>query len=279
MRDTIEIFKEVLTGGVYDESAWHPLQNESTEAKWPLLRRWKHRALVKLAKRLDSAGISVLRRVNFDRKAREEGLDWPLLGYSMIGRRRLDNLQFCVETALAEGLPGDFIETGVWRGGACMLIKSILDARQVRDRTVWLADSFRGLPKPKDAADGDDLSEVGLLAVSADQVRRNFARFGLLDERVRFLEGWFCDTLPAAPIQQLAVLRLDGDLYHSTMDALTHLYHRVVPGGFVIVDDYGSWPSCRQAVSDFLAARGEQPNIQKIDTTGVYWRTATGRGA
>ena len=178
-----------------------------------------------------------------------------------------------METVLDEGLPGDFIETGVWRGGACMLVKCILDQRNVRDRSVWLADSFQGLPRPKDAVDGEDLSGVRMLAVSAGQVRRNFARFGLLDERVRFLEGWFSDTLPRAPVGQLAVLRLDGDLYHSTMDALTHLYDRVVPGGFVIVDDYGSWESCRRAVTDFLGSRGCRPDMRKIDSSGVFWRT------
>ena len=193
MRDAIELFKAVLTGCVYPETAWTPVQHEQVNPRASLLERLKHRFLVKLAGRLESTGIAVLRRRAFDVQVREEGRDWPLIGYSMIGRRRLDNLQFCVETVLAEGLPGDFIETGVWRGGACMLVKSILDARGVRDRTVWLADSFRGLPKPKDAADGADLSQAAQLAVSAEEVRQNFARFGLLDERVRFLEGWFCD--------------------------------------------------------------------------------------
>jgi O-methyltransferase len=271
----LELFKEVLTGGVYDESAWHEVRHEGPDPAASRIGRLKYRVLRMLARRLDRVGLAIVRRIPFSREVRAYGEDWPLVGYTMIGRRRLDHLHYCVETILAEGVPGDFIETGVWRGGACMLIKNLLDVQGVRDRTVWLADSFRGLPPPKDAADGDDLSNVDLLAVSADQVRRNFERFGLLDERVRFLEGWFSDTLPGAPIERLALLRLDGDLYHSTMDALTHLYHRVVPGGFVVVDDYGSWPSCRQAVTDFLAARGERPEITAIDRTGVFWRTAS----
>ncbi len=267
-----ELFKDVLTGALYDESGWRPVVGEPPvfPRTWP--DRIKRRLLQMLARRLDRAGLSLLRRTPLDTELRAGGGDWPLVGYTMVGRRRLDQLQRCVETVIDEQVPGDFIETGVWRGGACLLMKALLDSRGVRDRTVWLADSFRGLPPPKDAADGEDLSAVAQLAVTAEQVRRNFARFGLLDERVRFLEGWFADTLPHAPIERLAVLRLDGDLFHSTMDALTHLYARVVPGGFVIVDDYGSWESCRRAVHAFLAQRHEQPVIETIDATGVYWR-------
>ena len=100
------------------------------------------------------------------------------------------------------------------------------------------------------------MSGVSTLMVGADQVRANFDRYGLLDDQVRFLEGWFADTLPMAPIEQLAILRLDGDLYESTMDALVPLYEKVSPGGFVIVDDYGAWEPCRKAVDDFRAQHG-----------------------
>ena len=102
-------------------------------------------------------------------------------------------------------------------------------------------------------------------------MRRNFERYGLLDDQVRFLEGWFRDTLPRAPIEKLAVMRLDGDLYESTMDGLTNLYDRLSPGGYVIVDDY-SIPACRLAVEDFRRARGLTEEIVQIDWTGVFWR-------
>ena len=268
----IELFKDVLTGAVYDESAWRCVRFDppDPQARWRgTVKRW---LLRRLAQRLERGGLTMMRRIPFDAELRGRGEDWPFVGYTMIGRRRLDHLQHCVEQVIAEGVPGDFIETGVWRGGACMLVKKLLDAHGVRDRTVWLADSFQGMPAPKNAADGMDLQPVEFLAVSAEQVRRNFARFGLLDERVRLVEGWFADTLPRLACERLAVLRLDGDMYHSTMDALTSLYPRVAPGGFVVVDDYGSWPSCRRAVHDYLATRGEQPVIEKIDATGVWWR-------
>jgi hypothetical protein len=102
-------------------------------------------------------------------------------------------------------------------------------------------------------------------------VKRNFERYDLLDDQVRFLQGWFSETLPKAPIERLAVLRLDGDLYESTTDALVNLYDRLSPGGYVIVDDF-CIPACRQAVHDFRQTRGIQDEIIQIDWTGVYWR-------
>jgi O-methyltransferase len=89
---------------------------------------------------------------------------------------------------------------------------------------------------------------------------------------VRFLKGWFRDTLPTAPVQRLALLRLDGDLYESTTDALTHLYPEVSPGGFVVVDDYGDIAACRQAVTDYRKAHGIEEPIVPIDWSGAYWR-------
>jgi O-methyltransferase len=122
---------------------------------------------------------------------------------------------------------------------------------------------------PEDA--GDQHWRYRELAVGVDEVRSNFARYGLLDDQVRFLEGWFADTLPSAPIERLAVLRLDGDMYASTMDALEPLYPKVSPGGFVIVDDY-ALPGCRRAVDEYRARDGIDEPIVDIDGMGVFWR-------
>jgi hypothetical protein len=212
----------------------------------------------------------------FDKAKRHFGRDWPCVAHTMIGQVRLRNLRDIAELVLAEGVPGDFVETGVWRGGACILLRAILNAYGVTDRRVFAADSFAGLPKPNpdrypaDTADGHH--EFEELAVSLEQVKANFARYGLLDEQVVFLKGWFKDTLPIAPIEKLAVLRLDGDMYESTMDALRNLYDKVSPGGFVIVDDYGCVPGCRQAVDDFRRDRGIGESMIDIDGWGVYWR-------
>jgi hypothetical protein len=212
----------------------------------------------------------------FDLETRLGGTDWPVNAHTMIGMKRLDNLQFCVESVLADEIPGDFIETGVWRGGACIFMRGLLAAHQVIGRRIWVADSFEGIPPTADSEHTVDRrmrldSFNDVLGVSQETVRANFARYGLLDEQVSFLPGWFRDTLPAAPIEKLAIMRLDGDLYDSTMDALTHLYDRLSVGGFVIIDDY-SIGSCRDAVADFRTARGIEDEIIRIDSTGVFWR-------
>ncbi|MGB7263446.1 MAG: TylF/MycF family methyltransferase [Albidovulum sp.] len=214
----------------------------------------------------------------FDSDLRGKGLDWPSVAHSMIGRKRMDNLRDVACDVIEKGVPGDFIETGVWRGGACIFMRGILKAYGVTDRTVWVADSFAGLPKPdakKYAADkGDKHHKVDVLAVTQEQVAEHFSRYGLLDDQVRFLKGWFSETLPTAPIDKLAILRLDGDMYESTMDGLVNLYKKVSPGGYVIVDDYYAVPACKAAVHDYLSREcsDETVSIQEIDGTGVYWR-------
>jgi hypothetical protein len=207
---------------------------------------------------------------------RRAGRGWPAMAQTMLGMERLDNVQHCVETALENKIPGDLIETGVWRGGTCIFMRAILKAHGETGRTVWVADSFEGLPRPNaetypsDA--GDTLYTHDCLAVSLDSVRANFQRYGLLDDQVRFLKGWFKDTLPSAPIRQLAVARLDGDLYESTMDGLSHLYPKISKGGYVIVDDYGAIAACKQAVHDYRDQHGIREEIKPVDWTGVYWQ-------
>ena len=194
----------------------------------------------------------------------------------MIGRLRLDNLQDCAEAVLRDVVPGDFLEAGVWRGGAAIFLRGVLRAYGVQDRCVWLADSFAGLPPPDPerypADAGLNLHQFPELAVSQDAVRANFRRYDLLDDQVRFLPGWFRNTLPTAPVERLALLRIDADLYESTIDALTHLYPKLSPGGFVIIDDYGFVAACRQAVTDYRQAHHIEEPIVAIDWTGAYWR-------
>jgi O-methyltransferase len=212
--------------------------------------------------------------------ARIEGRDWPTRAHTMIGLKRLANIRQCVEAVLDDKVPGDLMETGVWRGGAVIFMRAILKARAVTDRIVWAADSFAGLPAPDvtnfPQDEGISLHRFPQLAVSLDQVKENFTRYGLLDEQVQFLKGWFRDTLPSAPVKRLAILRLDGDLYESTYQALDGLYDKLSPGGFVIVDDYGNVPACRQAVSDFRARKGITDKIEAIDWGGAYWRRSAG---
>ncbi|HVY71450.1 MAG TPA: TylF/MycF family methyltransferase [Verrucomicrobiae bacterium] len=211
-----------------------------------------------------------------DKSLRQEGKDWPRLAHTMIGQKRIDNLEHCVRTVIEEGIPGDLIETGVWRGGSCIFMRAILKAYGVKDRTVWVADSFAGLPEPDQNKYPDDAGDKHYtfksLAISLEQVQENFRKYGLLDDQVKFLKGWFKDTLPTAPIKQLAVCRLDGDMYESTMDGLVNLYPKLVKGGFMIIDDYGAVPACKKAVEDYRKANGITDPIKEIDWTGSYWR-------
>lgn len=220
-------------------------------------------------------GYKVVAEVPFDPKKRAEGRDVPTRGETMIGFARLDNLQYCVDTAIDEGIEGDFLEAGVWRGGASIFMKALLAARGVKDRKVWLADSFAGLPAPDPrypADEGSELHTLDVLSVTEEQVRANFQKYGLLDENVRFLKGWFEYTLASAPFTKLAVLRLDGDMYSSTMQTLEATYDRLSPGGFCIIDDYGAFEFCRQAVDDYRAKHGITDQVHVIDWAGAYWR-------
>ncbi len=219
--------------------------------------------------------LQLVRRRKITESERTEGKNWPGYADTMIGMKRLDNLQYCVETVLADKVDGDFIETGVWRGGACIFMRAILAAHGVTDRKIYVADSFEGLPKPEEekySADKGDRHHVyDFLAVSKDEVQSNFQRYGLLDDQVVFLKGWFKDTLPHLKAEKLAIIRLDGDMYSSTMDALNNLYSKLSVGGFCIIDDY-ALEGCKLAVADFRKQHSITSEIKQIDWTGAYWR-------
>lgn len=210
----------------------------------------------------------------YDPVKRAGGRDWPSQAHTMIGEKRLKNLEECCIDVLCDSVPGDFVETGAWRGGACILMRGLLEViDDGQDRKVWVCDSFEGLPKPERKEDaGDQHHTFKQLAVSLEEVQENFRKYNLLDDRVIFLKGWFKDTLPAAPIDKIAVLRLDGDMFGSTMDAFQALYPKVSRGGYVIVDDYYAVAGCRNAITECREMFGITDPIQEIDGMGVYWR-------
>lgn len=261
----LDLMKRVLLNTTYGDAEHIPIIPQSSQEQ-DLLDRGKR------------TGLLLVRERMVDMPSRLEGREWPQPQHvhSMMGQKRLDNLQHCVFDVLNKGVPGDLIETGVWRGGGTIFMRSILKAFNVTDRTVWVADSFKGLPPPdsvKYPADaGDTHFQLPDLSVSKEKVKINFEKYGLLDDQVRFLEGWFSETLSKAPIKQLAVMRLDGDMYESTTDALIALYPKLSPGGYVIVDDFGYLESCKKAVLDFRKSRNISEPIQIIDWTGVYWQ-------
>lgn len=190
---------------------------------------------------------------------------------TMLGLRQLGHMEQCVVDVLREGVPGDLLEAGVWRGGMTIFMRGVLRAYGASDRLVWVADSFAGLPQPETGQEYDAWKE-GDMAVSLQEVQENFERYGLLDDQVRFLQGFFSQTLPQAPIEKLAILRVDADLYSSTLDVLNNLYPRLSPGGYAIFDDYQNLPDCKRAIDEFRAAHNIREPISKIDERAVYWR-------
>jgi len=243
----LDLMEKCLTGVIYRDPPMRP--------------HWRH----------------IFRKQEYSDAIRDSGKDWPSLAHTMIGMKRLHSLRQQVEATLRDRIPGDYIETGVWRGGACIMMRAVLAAHGVTDRLVYCADSFAGVPPPNakryPADRRRNFYKYKQLAVSLEEVHANFAAYGLLDEQVRFVKGLFADTLPTLAAERFALIRLDGDLYESTMDGLNALYHRLSPGGYVVIDDYGL-RSSRTAVHDFLAQRGESVEFQRIDDYGVWWQKA-----
>jgi O-methyltransferase len=269
--DYLSLLKRTLTATIHQD-----VYTCSTTFDRPNLRQWpwtpRRWAVYYAAGLVRLLGWELVKRS--EREPAEQGRAWPLVGETMVGMARLDNLHSCLEAVVREGVPGDFIETGVWRGGSSIFARGVFKALGVHDRQVWVADSFAGLPPPdgRYAEDAGDMCHSILeLAIPLEVVKENFRRYGLLDEQVRFLPGWFRDTLPTLEDHRWAVIRLDGDMYASTMDALENLYPRLSAGGYVIIDDWSIEP-CRAAVEDFRTRCGIRDPIEQIDWTGCFWR-------
>ena len=160
---------------------------------------------------------------------------------TMITRNSLSNTENCIRDCITNNIEGDFVETGVWKGGSSILVYNLFKILE-EDRKVWAYDSFKGLPKPDPINypidSGDIHHSISHLSVSLKEVKENFEKFSGLDENVIFVEGWFRDTIPQNKINKICVLRLDGDMYESTMPVLEYLYPKLSVGGYCIIDDY-----------------------------------------
>jgi len=176
--------------------------------------------------------------------------------YSMAGLRRLNNIKYLFLYQLERNLNFDFIETGVWRGGICLYLKYLFEFFNIKDK-IYLADSFRGFPR----------NNMKILQEnSVEIVKNNFREMGLYDESLQFLIGWFNETLPTInKNQKFSIIRLDGDLYESTLDALNNLYHKLDKGGFLMLDDFIGWAQCRKATRDFFEKLDIDPIMTMVD--------------
>jgi O-methyltransferase len=205
---------------------------------------------------------------------------WPEHGITMIGLTGLNNIEEIMNIILKENIKGDILEAGVWRGGASIFIKKILQSFNETNKKLYVCDSFEGLPKPQSDRYQNDI-EAGdthylknsYLGVSLETVQSNFKEYNALDDNVIFLKGWFNNTLNDSRIKELSLLRMDGDMYSSTMDILNNLYEKVVPGGFIIIDDYGLG-CCKLAIHEFFNSRGIdiQNKITMINHAIAYFR-------
>lgn len=235
---------------------------------------WKVRLLKVADKYLRQKGFAVVRTNPFENKENRLRKWGPAQAETMIGMARMKNIEHCIREIAKNNIEGDLIECGVWRGGATIFMKALVDSLGLK-KTVWVADSFKGLPRP-DAKYADDEGDhhyiFDEMIVPIETVKENFRKYGLLDEGVQFLEGWFEDTLPLAPIEKLALLRADGDMYSSTIQILENLYPKLSVGGFCIIDDYGLIPNCHKAVDDYRKEHGITDEIISIDGEGVYWK-------
>jgi Macrocin-O-methyltransferase (TylF) len=224
---------------------------------------------------IDGEGLMSRESTPEELEFRAAGRHWPRRGLTMVGLARLDDLQSCVERVVADGVQGDLIEAGVWRGGASMLMRATLDTLGQGGRLVWATDSFSGFPGPAAEASPPrgrrDLSQFDFLAVPLDEVRANFARFGL-DHGVRFVPGLFEVTMPKLRGGRWSVIRLDGDTYDATRVTLDSLYPGLSAGGYLIVDDYELLAECRRAVDEYRAEHGIDEPIEPVDWTCVRWR-------
>lgn len=257
----INLLKKTLTFSLWEKSYIDPMVFD-----YP----WHKRLFLKILSSL----ISINKNYALVRVFHTKDHPAQVQAHTMLYEEAINNLQFCVEDVLKNNIRGDFIEAGVWRGGACIFMKGILEAFGVKDRKIFVADSFAGLPKPDRA---EDENEVGsryhtykFLVASLEEVRGNFEKYDLLDDGVIFLKGWFKDTLNDPRIEKLALIRLDGDMYGSTMDVMSHLYPKLSKGGYCIIDDW-NLPDARRAVFDYLKENNFAPHIVEF-TKHAYWK-------
>src|SRR5216683_2380770 len=197
-------------------------------------------------------------------------LEKQVLPYTLVGPERIRNLYRLSERIEKERIPGDVIECGVCNGGTAAVLARTA-SRSPLQRTVWLLDSFQGMPdvtaEDGIGRDGDTAeSHVGKEVGDAERVRQVLKTVRADMSRVRILPGWFQGTFPSVTTKEIALLNIDADWYESVKLCLNTFYDRVVPGGFVSFDDYGYWPGCKRAVDEFFSAR-ELPH--KLVPVGV----------
>ncbi|MBV9573303.1 MAG: class I SAM-dependent methyltransferase [Acidobacteriales bacterium] len=249
------------------------MQNEEVQVPqriqhpWPeILRRARDpRFIADCAQRLAMEGWDLISPSEFSSLYRQ------IRNYTMCSNARLRGLYRGVRYAVHRDIPGDVVECGCARGGSAALMG--LTIRQLKSkRKLWLFDSFEGLPAPTIKDPDFELADLftGTCIGTLEEVRRLFHRLNLADD-AEFVKGLFRDTLPHAPLSKIAVLHIDGDWYESVKVCLESLYDKVVPNGYIQLDDYGYWKGARRAVDEFFAERGIEVNLRTLDYSGRFF--------
>lgn len=197
-----------------------------------------------------------------------------VLPYTLVGKERIANLYALAQKIEREAIPGDVIECGVCNGGTAAIL-AYSATRSRMDRLVWLLDSFQGMPNTTahdtQGAGGESAeSYVGKVQGDENKVKEVLRYVGADFSKIHILPGWFQDTFALVSAKQIALLNIDADWYESVKLCFETFYDRVVPGGFVSIDDYGYWPGCKKAVDEFLAFRGIDSKLHKVDQT-AHW--------
>lgn len=203
---------------------------------------------------------------------------------TMTSPERIFGLCQAVDHVVSQNLPGDLVECGVWRGGSSVAMIRTLLSREVRNRDLWLYDTFEGMTAPTKQdvdcfgipadnfmprdLDNHQTPTAGYCEAPLDDVRSNVERWGYPSQRVHYVKGKVEDTIPQQVPEQISLLRLDTDWFESTWHELIHLYPRLVPGGILIIDDYGHWQGCRQAVDQYLSENAPNLFLNRLDYTG-----------
>ena len=194
--------------------------------------------------------------------------------YSMASKQKVDQMEKLVKTVCSDRIPGSIVETGVWKGGMAMWIKSILKYYH-SDKKIWLFDVFDRFPEPVDQTDKYIHPITSILfenAPTIQSVRDNFIHFNLYNN-INLVKGLFEHTLEITDTGSIAILHLDSDYYDSTLYVLRKMYDRISIGGYVVIDDYGNnWLACKKAVDEFRLERSITDKLFDLGSESVYWK-------
>jgi hypothetical protein len=237
----------------------------------------KERADTALRVALQRVGLQHINRSHADMEPAFLELHHSCADYTMTSVERMHALWTAVRYVAAKGVPGDYVECGVWRGGSSMLAALELQRAGLGDRRLFLYDTFEGMAEPTaedgpvarhewarhERADHNDWCYSPL-----DEVRANLLSTGLPEDRLELVKGKVEDTIPETVPARISILRLDTDWYASTRHELIHLFPLLEPGGVLIVDDYGHWEGARRAVDEYLAEQDIALLLVRVDDTG-----------